>query len=47
MGFKNTTYKNLSQQIFKKEDYKIVPLRYQDRFDIMQWRNDQMYPIYP
>jgi RimJ/RimL family protein N-acetyltransferase len=45
MGFKNTTYKNLSQQIFIKEDYKIVPLRYQDRFDIMQWRNDQMYHL--
>jgi len=45
MSFKSKTYKNLSQQIFKKEEYKIIPIRHQDRFDIMQWRNEQMYHL--
>ena len=25
--------------------YKIVPIRYEDRFDIMKWRNEQMYHL--
>ena len=26
-------------------DYSIVPLRYEDRFSIMKWRNEQIYPL--
>lgn len=26
-------------------DYSIVPLRYEDRFNIMEWRNDQIYHL--
>ena len=45
MSFKNKSYKNLSKKIFEKGDYKIIPIRYQDRFDIMQWRNEQMFHL--
>ena len=45
MNFNNKSYKNLSCQIFQKGDYKILPIRYQDRFDIMKWRNEQMYHL--
>jgi hypothetical protein len=39
------SYKALSQQIFTSGDYKLVPIRFEDRFDIMKWRNDQMYHL--
>ena len=26
-------------------EYKLVPIRYQDRFDIMKWRNEQMFHL--
>ena len=39
------SYKALSQQIFTSGDYKWVPIRFEDRFDIMKWRNDQMYHL--
>lgn len=45
MSFKNKNYKNLSQKIFEKGDYKIIPIRYQDRFDIMRWRNEQIFHL--
>lgn len=35
----------MNQNEFKKDNYKIVPLRYEDRVDIMQWRNEQMYHL--
>lgn len=38
-------YKVLNQQIFEKGNYKIVPVRYSDRYEIMNWRNDQMYHL--
>lgn len=38
-------YKSLKSQVFEKENYKIVPIRYEDRFDIMNWRNEQMYHL--
>lgn len=39
------TYKALVQQKFTQEDYNLVPIRYKDRYKIMQWRNEQMYHL--
>jgi RimJ/RimL family protein N-acetyltransferase len=39
------SYKILKRQVFSKDNYAIVPIRMQDRFDIMQWRNEQMYHL--
>ena len=38
-------YKCLINQVFTNNDYSIVPIRYDDRFDIMKWRNEQMYHL--
>ena len=38
-------YKCLKQQEFTLGDYSIVPLRYEDRFSIMKWRNEQIYHL--
>ena len=38
-------YKALNQNIFSNGEYKIVPLRFEDRIDIMNWRNEQMYHL--
>jgi RimJ/RimL family protein N-acetyltransferase len=38
-------YKCLKQNIFSKEDFKLIPIRYEDRFLIMNWRNEQMYHL--
>ena len=40
-----TVYNCLSQNEFALSDYKIVPIRYEDRLDIMKWRNEQMYHL--
>lgn len=40
-----TTYRCLNQNEFESGEYKIVPIRYQDRMDIMTWRNEQMYHL--
>ncbi|MCX6210773.1 MAG: GNAT family N-acetyltransferase [Bacteroidetes bacterium] len=39
------TYKVLSQQIFTNNNFSIVPIRYEDRLDIMRWRNEQIYHL--
>ena len=44
MKFPNK-YKCLKNQSFEKGKYKIVPVRYKDRFDIMKWRNDQTFHL--
>lgn len=36
-------YKVLNQNSFSNDEYSIVPIRYEDRFKIMEWRNEQMY----
>ena len=36
------TYKVLSQQTYSKDKYQIVPIRFEDRIDIMNWRNQQI-----
>ena len=38
-------YVALRQQFFSIENYSIVPIRYEDRFDIMKWRNEQIYHL--
>lgn len=38
-------YKILQKQIYTFESYSIVPIRYEDRFDIMKWRNEQIYHL--
>jgi RimJ/RimL family protein N-acetyltransferase len=39
------SYKCLNKNIFQKGEYKLVPIRYEDRNDIMKWRNEQMYHL--
>lgn len=38
-------YRCLKQQEYSLGDYTIVPLRYEDRFSIMKWRNEQIYHL--
>jgi RimJ/RimL family protein N-acetyltransferase len=38
-------YKVLNKNIFSKGIFKIIPIRFEDRFDIMNWRNEQMYHL--
>jgi RimJ/RimL family protein N-acetyltransferase len=38
-------YKCLTNSIFQQESFSIVPLRYEDRFDILKWRNEQIYHL--
>lgn len=35
----------LNENEFLSEQFKIVPLRFQDRIKIMKWRNDQLYHL--
>ncbi|WP_268123781.1 GNAT family N-acetyltransferase [Roseivirga pacifica] len=32
-------------QFFESNEYQLLPIRYQDRYDIMKWRNEQMYHL--
>jgi len=38
-------YKCLKKQTYSINKYKIVPIRDEDRYDIMQWRNEQIYHL--
>ncbi len=38
-------YKVLKKQNFYRKNYSLVPIRYEDRYFIMQWRNEQMYHL--
>ena len=38
-------YAVLNNQVFDFGNYKIMPIRYEDRFDIMKWRNEQIYHL--
>ena len=35
----------MSKQTYSLNEYQIVPIRDQDRYDIMQWRNEQIYHL--
>lgn len=39
------SYKILNKQVFTKGNYKIVPIRYEDRLVIMKWRNEQLFHL--
>ena len=36
------TYKSISQQVFSNEEYYLVPIRDEDKYRIMDWRNEQI-----
>jgi RimJ/RimL family protein N-acetyltransferase len=38
-------YKCLSKQSYSLNEFQIVPIRVEDKYDIMQWRNDQIYHL--
>ena len=38
-------YKALTQQTYKNGEFEIVPIRFEDRFRIMKWRNEQIYHL--
>ncbi|MEQ8715299.1 MAG: GNAT family N-acetyltransferase [Cyclobacteriaceae bacterium] len=38
----NQEYKTLKKQAFKFNRYSLVPIRFEDRYDIMKWRNEQI-----
>ena len=38
-------YKALKKQEFKIDDYCLTPIRHEDRLEIMQWRNEQIYHL--
>lgn len=40
-----TTYKCLDKNIFENENICLLPIRFEDRLDIMTWRNDQVYHL--
>lgn len=39
------SYKVLNRQIYSSGIYSISPLRMKDRYDIMEWRNEQIYHL--
>lgn len=38
-------YKLLNKQAYLLGKYSLVPIRLEDRYDIMQWRNEQIYHL--
>lgn len=38
-------YKCLISPFYKIDNYLLVPIRYEDRLDIMKWRNEQIYHL--
>lgn len=38
-------YVVLDKQKYAKENFSIIPIRYEDRLDILKWRNDQIYHL--
>lgn len=38
-------YNCLTNSIFEQGSFSIVPLRYEDRLDILEWRNEQIYHL--
>ncbi|NPA46981.1 MAG: GNAT family N-acetyltransferase [Chlorobi bacterium] len=41
----NRKYKPLNRQTFSFGEYSIVPIRDEDKYDIMRWRNEQIYHL--
>jgi RimJ/RimL family protein N-acetyltransferase len=40
-----TKYNCLSVNSISDGDYTLIPIRYEDRLDILKWRNEQMYHL--
>ena len=38
-------YKCLAKQKYTLNEFQIVPIRNEDRYDIMKWRNEQIYHL--
>ena len=38
-------YKALNKQVFTNGDFSLVPIRFEDRYEIMKWRNEQIYHL--
>lgn len=38
-------YRVLNKQKYTEGNFSIVPIRYEDRLDILRWRNDQIYHL--
>lgn len=38
-------YKCLKTQVFSFDRYSLVPIRFEDRYEIMKWRNEQIYHL--
>lgn len=41
----NLNYKVLTEQVYTLDTYSLVPIRFEDRYDIMKWRNEQIYHL--
>ena len=39
------SYSCLNRQSFSKNEYHLIPIRYKDRYDILKWRNEQIYHL--
>ncbi|MDA8932504.1 GNAT family N-acetyltransferase [Flavobacteriaceae bacterium] len=39
------SYKALNNQIYSTSIFSLVPIRFEDKFDIMKWRNEQLYHL--
>jgi len=39
------SYKILNKQVYSSGEYSLVPIRMEDSFAIMQWRNEQIYHL--
>lgn len=39
------SYKVLNNQKFSNGKFSIVPIRYEDRMDVLKWRNEQIYHL--
>ena len=40
-----SVYKCLQKQIFQTSGFSLVPLREEDKYEIMRWRNEQIYHL--
>ncbi|MFK7832201.1 MAG: GNAT family N-acetyltransferase [Winogradskyella sp.] len=40
-----TAYNVLNNQVFSRDTFSIVPIRYEDRMAILKWRNEQIYHL--
>ncbi|TQI70412.1 RimJ/RimL family protein N-acetyltransferase [Gramella sp. Hel_I_59] len=39
------SYKILNQKEFSQDEFSLIPIRLEDRYQIMKWRNEQLYHL--